>query len=163
MSEIDDSVREFLNECHYATLATLNEDGSIHQTPVWYLFEDDRFYISSATGAKKFKNIQSRPKISVMVDSRRQQGYERWVGAQGTAEIITGQESEDMHLKIIKRYLTDAALDDEVVGTVFNVVAEATIILKPDSIQSWELKSLDDQFFGGKLRQNPEKWFITVD
>jgi hypothetical protein len=40
-------MREFLNGRHYATLATLNEDGSIHLTPVWYLFEDVLFRLNS--------------------------------------------------------------------------------------------------------------------
>lgn len=163
MAEINDSIREFLNGCHYATLATHNEDSSIHLTPVWYLFENNRFYLTSGTYAKKFKNIQTRPQISLMVDSRRIQGDEQWVSVSGSAEIILGEESQEIHKKIIKRYLTQEALDDELVGTVFRAAGEATIILTPDKTVSWEMKDLDDQFFNGVLRQTPEKWFHQVD
>ena len=62
MSKLSDSMREFLNGCHYATLATLNEDGSIHLTPVWYLFEDECFFVSTAAASdRKVKNILARP------------------------------------------------------------------------------------------------------
>ena len=163
MSIINESIREFLNGRHYATLATHNEDGSIHLTPVWYLFENERFYISSGAYARKFKNILVRPGISIMVDSRGVQGDEQWVSVSGNAEVIYGEESQELHLRILKRYLTQEALEDELVGAVFTAAAEATISLKPDTSQSWQMKDLDDQFFNGVLNQTPEKWFLKVD
>ncbi len=48
MSKLNNAMREFLNGRHYATLATYNEDGTIHLTPVWYLFEDGRFYVETS-------------------------------------------------------------------------------------------------------------------
>jgi len=29
--------------------------------------------------------------------------------------------------------------------------------------RSWDLKSLDAQFFGGILAQSPQKWFLPLD
>jgi hypothetical protein len=43
MKQLDDAARELLSSRRHATLATQNEDGSIHTTPVWYVFEDDCF------------------------------------------------------------------------------------------------------------------------
>lgn len=163
MSMTNDSIREFLRGCHYATLATQNENGSTHLTPVWYLFEDDRFYFLSNKSARKYKNIVARPTISLMVDSRRNQGSEQWVSASGSAEIISGEKSQDINLKVVKRYITETGLEDPVVGPVFSAAGEVTVSLKPDSWQSWEMKELDDAYFNGVLKQTPEKWFIRVD
>ena len=163
MSKLSDSMREFLNGRHYATLATLNEDGSIHLTPVWYLFEKDCFFVETAASSRKVRNILARPQASILVDSRRKLGSEGWVSASGTAEIIRGERSKEINAKILKRYVTKAALEDPRVGPVFAAAGEVTISFTPHSWQSWELKSLDDQYFGGILGQTPEKWFLPLD
>jgi hypothetical protein len=85
------------------------------------------------------------------------------VSASGTAEIIRGERSKEINAKILKRYVTKAALEDPRVGPVFGAAGEVTISLTPHSWQSWELKSLDDQYFGGILGQTPEKWFLPLD
>lgn len=163
MSMLNDSIREFLNGRHYATLATQNEDGSIHLTPVWYLFEDERFLISSGSYARKYKNILERPGVSIMVDSRGSQGSEQWVSVTGNAEIIEGEESQEIHAKILKRYLTDTALADPVVGGGFTAIGELSISVRPETVKSWKLKDSDEQYFGGILGQTPDKWFHQID
>ncbi|MEW6144246.1 MAG: TIGR03618 family F420-dependent PPOX class oxidoreductase [Thermodesulfobacteriota bacterium] len=163
MSELTDSMREFLNGRHYATLATLNEDGTIHLTPVWYLFEDGRFYVESSPSARKARNAAARPQASIVVDSRRRQGDELWVSASGTAEIIGGERSGEIAAKILKRYITKAGLEDPRVGPGFSAGGGVVICITPRSWGSWDFKSLDDQYFGGILRQTPEKWFHQVD
>ena len=162
MSKLSDSMREFLNGRHYATLATLNEDGSIHLTPVWYLFEDERLFLETAASDRKVRNILARPQASVVVDSRKQ-GSERWVSASGTAEVIRGERSKEINAKILRRYLTKAGLEDPKVGPAFAAGGEVTICFTPHSWRSFDLKSVDDQFFGGILGQTPEKWFLPVD
>lgn len=162
MSKLSDSMREFLKGRYYATLATLNEDGSIHLTPVWYLFEDERFFFSTSASGRKVRNILARPQASLLVDSRKL-GSEGWVSASGTAEIIRGERSKEINAKIGQRYLTKVGLEDPRIGPAFAASGEVTISLTPHSWRSWDLKSLDDQYFGGILGQTPEKWFLPVD
>lgn len=162
MSKLNDSMREFLKGRHYATLATLNGDGSIHLTPVWYLFEDGRFFVSTSSSSRKVRNILARPEASLVVDSRKL-GSEHWISSSGTAEILKGKQSEEVYKKILQRYITRAGLEDPSVGPVFAAAGEVIISLTPHSWRSWELKSLDDEYFGGILRQTPEKWFLPVD
>lgn len=156
-------MKEFLDGVHYATLATQNSDGTMHLTPVWYLFEDGRFLISSGLYARKYKNALERPQVSIMVDARRLQGSEEWVSVTGSAEMIHGDQSKDYHQKILKRYLTDAALEDPAVGGGFTAIGEVTLSVKPDSAITWNMKESDDQYFGGVLSQTPDKWFHPVD
>ncbi len=162
MSKLSDSMRDFLNGRHYATLATFNEDGSILLTPVWYLFEGDCFFVSTSSSGRKVRNILTRPQASLVVDIRKI-GFERWVSASGTADVIRGERSKEINAKIGKRYLTKDALEDPRVGPVFAAAGEVTINLAPDSWRSWEFKTLDDQYFGGILGQTPEKWFLPLD
>ena len=162
MSQLSDSMRELLNGRHYATLATLNADGSMHLTPVWYLFEDERLFVETAASDRKVRNILARPAASLLVDSRKQ-GAERWVSASGTAEIIRGERSKAINAKIQQRYLTKAGLEDPRVGPVLAAASEVTIGLTPHTWRSFDLKRFDDQFFGGILGRTPEQWFLPVD
>ena len=162
MAQLGDAMREFLDGRHYATLGTLNEDGSMHLTPVWYLFEDERLFVESAASDRKVRNILARPQASLLVDSRRQ-GAERWVSASGTAEIIRGERSRAINARILQRYLTNAGLEEPRVGPVFAAASEVTIGLTPVAWRSFDLKSFDDQFFGSLLGQTPERWFLPID
>ena len=163
MAQLSEAMREFLSRRYYATLATLNEDGSTHLTPVWYLFEDERLFVESAASDRKVRNISARPQASLMVDSRRMQGAERWVSASGTAEIIRGERSKAINAKILQRYLTKAGLEDPRVGPLFAAGGEVTISLTPQVWRSFDLKRFDEQFFGGILAQTPERWFLPLD
>ena len=98
-----------------------------------------------------------------MVDSRGKQGSEQWVNVTGNAEIITDEESQEIHAKILKRYLTDAALEDPVVGGGFTAIGELTISVRPETVSSWRLRDSDEQYFGGILGKTPDKWFHQID
>ena len=163
MSDLNDSMVNFLNGCHYATLATLNEDSSIHLTTVWYLFNGEQFFFVTGSSARKARNCMARPEASVVVDSRRNQGGERSVSATGTVEVFTGDRAQEINRKVIERYLTKAALEDPNIGPGFEAAGEAVICLTPKTWQKYEFKSVDDAYFGGALGQAPEKWFQTVD
>lgn len=161
MSTLTDAMRQTLAERRYATLATHNDDGTIHLTPVWYLFERGRFYVESLSSDRKARNLVSRPRATIMVDAR-QLGHERWVYASGAVEILTGVASREINARILRRYLTDEALDRSMVGPAFAEAVDLTICLTPAIWRAWSLQSLDEQFFGGALANTPETWFLPL-
>lgn len=163
MTELTDSIREFLYGRHYAVLGTLNDNNTIYLTPVWYLFENDNFYVSTSSSGRKTRNTIARPETTIVVDSRRQQGEEKWVSASGKAEIIRGNTASLIYNKILDRYITKEGLENETVGEMFKAAGDVVIRIDPESWSSWELKSMDDQYFGSILRRSPEKWFLRVD
>jgi PPOX class probable F420-dependent enzyme len=118
MASLSDSMREILEARRYATLATHNEDGSIHTTPVWYLFENGRFYVESPSSSRKARNAAARPDATIMVDIR-QPGGESWVYASGRVEILRGDASREANSRILRRYLTQEAIID---WTIYNPV-----------------------------------------
>ncbi|MGI9533910.1 MAG: pyridoxamine 5'-phosphate oxidase family protein [Thermodesulfobacteriota bacterium] len=162
MSKLNDSIRNFLSGRHYSTLATFNNDGSLHLTPTWYLFENDLFFLTTNPSSSKVNNIIANQETSIIVDTRKL-GFERWVSALCVAEIIRDEPAEEIDKKILQRYLTPDGLEDPKVGPVFEAAGGVIIKLTPRSWKSWELKSLDDQFFGGVLGEMPEKWFLPLD
>jgi PPOX class probable F420-dependent enzyme len=162
MPTLRDSMLEILEARHYATLATHNEDGSIHVTPVWYLFENGKFYVESPSSSRKARNAAARPNATIMVDIRRP-GGESWVYASGRVETLRGDDSREINSKILHRYLTEEALNDPRIGPAFAAVDDITICLVPETWRSWSARDVDEQFFGGILTSDQEKWFRPID
>jgi hypothetical protein len=104
----------------------------------------------------------ARPDATIMVDIRRP-GGESWVYASGRVEILRGDESRELNSRILHRYLTQEAIEDSRIGPGFAAADDITICLIPEAWRSWSSKDLDEQFFGGILTSNPEKWFRPVE
>jgi nitroimidazol reductase NimA-like FMN-containing flavoprotein (pyridoxamine 5'-phosphate oxidase superfamily) len=58
VSELTDELRALLTGRRYATLATDDPEATIHLTPVWFLFDDDRFYFESNSASRKVANLR---------------------------------------------------------------------------------------------------------
>ena len=159
MSKFTEGMGDILNGRHYGTLSTLNDDESVHMTPVWYLFDNELLFVQSSSTSRKIKNLAIRPMVSLMVDVRTL-GAEEWVSASGTAKIVSGDESQRINAKILQRYLTNEALGDSRIGPVFAAGDDNTIVITPKMWRAWDSKSLDDQYFDGLLAKSPEKWFL---
>jgi PPOX class probable F420-dependent enzyme len=157
----DEDLRAFLAERRYATLATFDADGGIHLTPIWFLFEDDRFLFASFTGSRKVRNLQRNPAASVVVDAR-EPGRDRWVAATGTVEILHGDDAQALNARIQGRYLTAEAIEDARVGPVFAAGDDLTLRLTPTKWRSWTAGDADEQEFGGILGATPERWFLPL-
>lgn len=110
MGELTGQLRSFLGGRRYAVLATHDPDGGIHLTPIWFLFEDDRFYFASSSGSRKVKNVERNFSASVVVDAR-EPGRERWVSVSGQVEILRDGDAQSINARIRRRYLTPKALD----------------------------------------------------
>jgi PPOX class probable F420-dependent enzyme len=162
MPDLTDELRALLDERRYATLATHDPEGTIHLTPLWFLFDDGRFYFPSFAASRKVKNLRRNPSASVVIDAR-SPGKERWLSASGTAEILTGDEASAINAGIRRRYLTQDAIDDARIEPVFAAADDVTIRLTPTGWRSWAVKDVDDRFFGGILGRTPERWFLSVD
>jgi PPOX class probable F420-dependent enzyme len=79
---LSDKARAFLSERRFAVLATLNDDGSVQQTVMWYLLEDNTIVMNTKKGRIKDRNLRRDPRISICV----QEGY-NYITISGTAEL----------------------------------------------------------------------------
>jgi PPOX class probable F420-dependent enzyme len=151
MGELTDELRFFLGERRYAVLATHDPDGGIHLTPIWFLFEDDRFYFASSSGSRKVKNVERSSSASVVVEAR-DPGRERWVSAAGPVEILRDGEAQSINARIRRRYLAPEALDGPIEATLATS-DDVTLRLGPTAWRSW----------AAELGESPERWFLAVD
>ncbi|MGH2450261.1 MAG: PPOX class F420-dependent oxidoreductase [Candidatus Limnocylindria bacterium] len=59
--------RAFLEAKHFASLATVNRDGSPQQSAMWYLLEGDEIMFNTRVGRQKERNLRRDPRVSVLV------------------------------------------------------------------------------------------------
>jgi PPOX class probable F420-dependent enzyme len=63
-----DEIRSFLNERRVAVLATLNPNGTIQQSVMWYRLDGDTIVMNTAKGRIKYRNIVNNPVTSICVE-----------------------------------------------------------------------------------------------
>lgn len=86
MAQLSDKARAFLSEQRFATLATINRDGTPQQTVMWYELQGDVIMMNTARGRLKERNLARDPHISICVAD----GY-RYVTCAGTAMLNDDQ------------------------------------------------------------------------
>lgn len=93
---------EFLKQANVAVLATVGPGGRAHAAPIWYLYEDGVFLMSTGRGSQKRRNVERHPEVTLVVDDRRVPYYA--VMVQGAAEIGP-RLSDEARVRMAVRYL----------------------------------------------------------
>ena len=105
-STLDEDLRDFLDAPNFATIATLDPDGSPRQAVVWYTLDGDELVLNSAVGRRWPANLQRDPRIAVSITDRHD-GY-RWVGLSGTVRAIEDQPTAQGDIAAMaRRYHAD--------------------------------------------------------
>ena len=101
-SELTQAVRRFLEAPgRFATIATINPDGSPHQTVVWFLLEDDdSVVINSLVGRLWPTNLRRDPRISFSVEA----GLDYVVLRGRAQEIDDGERAQADIAAMARRY-----------------------------------------------------------
>ena len=126
---------QFVDADRHAILATNRSDGPPQLTPVWYLYEEGRFYVSAVDSTVKVRNLRRDPSITLCIDGCR--GDSRYVVVSGTATLIEpGQGIQvEMRKRIIRRYQSS----DEEAERYYEMVKKnpaVLIVVDPQTIIS---------------------------
>lgn len=98
--------RRFLADPHFATIATLDPDGSPRQAVIWYTLDGDGLIINSAIGRRWPANLLRDPRIAISIADRHD-GY-RWVGMSGVVTVVRDQPTAQADIAAMaRRYHAD--------------------------------------------------------
>lgn len=98
-------VRTFLAEVHYATIGTIDPDGSPRQAVIWYLLEGDELVVNSRVGRRWPTNLLRDGRVSLaVVDSA--DGM-RWVGLSGVVVPVTDRGTAQADIAAMARRYND--------------------------------------------------------
>ncbi|NTU79903.1 MAG: TIGR03618 family F420-dependent PPOX class oxidoreductase [Chloroflexales bacterium] len=90
--------RDFLDGRHYAIVGTLNSDGSIQQTVVWYMLDGDEIRFSVSAGSVKASNLRRLSTITVTVEDG-----PRYLSLNG--EAVVEPADPELRRRLALRYL----------------------------------------------------------
>jgi PPOX class probable F420-dependent enzyme len=114
---LPDHVRRFLSEPRYASIATVDDDGSPRQAVIWFLLDGDQLVINSLDGRRWPTNLRRDPRISIAVTDARLQS---WVGMTGTVQAIDDQPTAQADIAAMaRRYHKDPAAAEDVIRNRF--------------------------------------------
>ncbi len=101
MAVLTNDQARLLLEPNFATVGTVNPDGSPQLTIVWIDWDGEHVLFNTAAGRVKARNLERDLRVSVLVADRAD-GY-RWVGVRGAAELTS--EGADEHIdKLARKY-----------------------------------------------------------
>ncbi len=100
-ADLTEAQTSFLLERPHAIVATIMKDGRPQLTPNWYLWDGERFWVSTLDWTVKVKNAKRDPRVTLCIDGPgRRTNY---VQVFGTAEVVEGDVKEGT-LDLIRKY-----------------------------------------------------------
>jgi nitroimidazol reductase NimA-like FMN-containing flavoprotein (pyridoxamine 5'-phosphate oxidase superfamily) len=89
-TEID----ELLTKILIANLATLDNNGDVHILPMWFLRIGNDICIPTSHHTHKYRNLQERPRATVMIDISLAGLNLKGVLIRGGVELVYGEEAK---------------------------------------------------------------------
>ena len=128
-NEITPAAEEFLAGEPNLILATIRKDGRPQLSPVWFVWRDGAFFISTTKATAKWRNLLRNPGCSGIIDNPNG----KYIYVTGTAELTTEEPSLPIAREIIHKYKTDEEFGPYMDG-VYERGNRGIIRLKPDRI-----------------------------
>lgn len=129
MAELTPAARAFLSELRFASLATINEDGTPQQSAMWYDLDGDIILMNTAAGRVKYHNLIRDPRASICVVD----GY-RWVSISGTVELNEDQAVAQEDIKRLAIRYHGQEQGEQQARESFSRQRRVTIRLKMDRV-----------------------------
>jgi nitroimidazol reductase NimA-like FMN-containing flavoprotein (pyridoxamine 5'-phosphate oxidase superfamily) len=153
-TEID----ELLSKTLIANLATIDNDGGIHILPMWFIRIDNDICIPTSSHTHKYRNLQARPRASVMIDISQAGLNVRGVLIRGRVQLLYGEIAKQINHSIHLKSVTTEALNDPEVASYLSKGDDVTIKVHMDHLVSC---NLSDSKAGKALSKGG--WFCPLD
>ena len=127
---------KFLQSQKILRLATIDPSGNPHIVPVWYMYDNNKFYIGTNTKTRKAKNIKKNSKVSFCIDVGIKSPDIIGTMGIGSAKLILKTEMvHSLAEKILLRYFTN--LKNQSAQQLLNQT-DCIIEIIPKKITSWK-------------------------
>jgi nitroimidazol reductase NimA-like FMN-containing flavoprotein (pyridoxamine 5'-phosphate oxidase superfamily) len=134
-----DEIDKILSMTLIANLGTIDNDGSIHLVPMWFLRVGNDSCIPTSHHTHKYRNLLARPRASVMIDISLIGLNLKGVLVRGKVELVDGEEARRINRMIHLKYIMPEALSDTNVSSYLSKGDDITVKIYMDRLISWNL------------------------
>ncbi len=131
-------------------VATVDERGAPHVTPVWFAFEDGQIYITPRQHSAWLAHLRRDPRIALTIDE--EAAPYRKVTLRGAATIAheVGEDDawRDLYRRIAKRYVPAEAADFYVDETIDQPRALVAVPLAGSEVRTWRMPVAGEAYSG---------------
>ena len=133
-----EQIDAFLATPRHAIVAAPRADGTPQLSPVWYVFEESRFYFSTFVQAAKCRRLRRDPRIAICVDGAHPDA--RFVSIYGTAEILEEDSPwrDELEGQIMRRYHESDEAARRYEAELEGQGASALVVVSPEQIMGWD-------------------------
>jgi PPOX class probable F420-dependent enzyme len=128
---IDPKVKAFLEEKRFAVLATVNPDGTVQQSVMWYELRGDQIMMNTARGRFKDRNLLNNLNISICIED----DY-RYVTIKGKATLNEDPEQGQADIKALATRYHGAERAEEMMHESFSKQHRISIFLPTGNIDA---------------------------
>ena len=133
-----EQIGAFLATPRHAIVAAQRADGRSQLSPVWYVFEEARFYFSTFVQAAKCRHLRRDPRVAICVDDAHPGA--RFVSIYGTAEIFEEDSPwrDELEWRIMRRYHDSDEAARRYEAEIAGQGASALVVVSPEQIMGWD-------------------------
>lgn len=136
MSMSEEESNNFLSKGRILIVASVAADGEPHVAPIWYVYENGKFYVQTGPRSRKARNVKANGKVAFSVDVGERFYDLKAVVGKGTARILTDDKfNHEIGKKILLKYLGD--LNSPAAKQLANL-EHAVIEITPTTKTSWD-------------------------
>lgn len=127
-------VEQFLQVPRFAIVGTNRVNGPPQLTPVWYLYENERIYVSMSVSSVKYRNLRRDPRIGICIAGEHPDA--RAVMIYGTVELILEDSAwhDDIDWRLVRRYHDSNEKAQSYIETMLTEEERALAVVTPDKV-----------------------------
>ena len=138
-----EEIEEFIEEQKSLQVGTINSDGSIHLSTLWFAVVDDLIVFETYTSSQKVVNLERDPRITVLLEDGLEYNNLRGVMIKGAANLVSEPtEVKQIAREVIKRNqpeIPDEMLDDAAASLA---VKRTVVTVVPEKVVSWDHRKI---------------------
>ena len=139
----DEEVWKFIEERKSLQVATLNKDGSVHLTTLWFAVVDGRIVFETFTKSQKIVNLKRDPRIAVLLEAGTDYSELRGVSINGTAQLHSDPEVVHRYALAVMTRNQPGIPKDALEAVAKDMATKRTaVVIKPEKIVSWDHRKL---------------------
>ena len=139
----DEQIWQLIRQSKNLQVATINKDGSVQLTTLWFAVVDGAIVFETFTKSQKIVNLKRDPRISVLVEDGTTYDTLRGVSITGRAELIDEPARVERFAEAILTKNNPEVPEEMRAGAAQMMARKRTVVIvRPERIASWDHSKL---------------------